>query len=675
MKSLFKFKKVYFALFLAIAYTPIAIFGFQFEDSLDDENIYFYKAKLVSEGYIPYKDFFLGHPPLFTYLTAIVFKILGVSYTTIKIIPLASGFLMLLLVYALGEKYERHVGVLACLLIILSSKYFHIYSHTMRGIMAATLLNLTAFYLHVAGKRVQSGFIAAISVLTRLNSLIIFAYLTLRSILEKDKKFFYGAIATAPLLIILFIPNFVDSVILFALEEDPEPIYLRLFFLKEFFIGEKVITLLSLVGIYAILSTSKLGSGGGLLSWVRKDCWSGMIFLPVFYVLFTVLIQRRVYPSYFTLILPYLAILGGLGFKRILFSKNKIIVLAVIIALTYYLINVSSASIITQYSPRHSKGLSDSIDYVIRNSNEGESILLLQEVGGTRIALDANRSLDLDFIDPTYHFLYANRATINQTILNSLKRKPSLVSVELRTIQELIDMQVDLTYVLDCLRSEYWPVHVIAGDTVVNTIVFWKPKESVEQFVGSYDQPGGEIKYFYFERYFIPSDKRVGFIEEAVYEKQSQTAQPTIPSALNKDNPFGLMLIVSEPLVKWPIDSRAHYVVEGKEGYSSEIWVNPRKEGLIEFTGFTWWESNGQKNIISATTFKYDYEKQLFTELTCHSRLATKISSLFYTTYQQRIIPERQYLRIDELIKKNQNGSLSWDDYKILSGRILSGGI
>ena len=32
--------------------------------ALSDENIYFYDAWLMSQGFVPYRDFFFAHPPL-----------------------------------------------------------------------------------------------------------------------------------------------------------------------------------------------------------------------------------------------------------------------------------------------------------------------------------------------------------------------------------------------------------------------------------------------------------------------------------------------------------------------------------------------------------------------------------------------------------------------------------
>jgi hypothetical protein len=44
-----------------------------------DEGTYLYAAKLIAQGEVPYRDFFIGHPPLLMYTMAIPFKLFGVE--------------------------------------------------------------------------------------------------------------------------------------------------------------------------------------------------------------------------------------------------------------------------------------------------------------------------------------------------------------------------------------------------------------------------------------------------------------------------------------------------------------------------------------------------------------------------------------------------------------------
>lgn len=57
-----------------------------------DENIYFYMAKMLGQGKLPYVDYFFAHPPLHVLVPGAFFAIFGYSLTFAKLFPLvASG--------------------------------------------------------------------------------------------------------------------------------------------------------------------------------------------------------------------------------------------------------------------------------------------------------------------------------------------------------------------------------------------------------------------------------------------------------------------------------------------------------------------------------------------------------------------------------------------------------
>ncbi|MCX7959236.1 MAG: glycosyltransferase family 39 protein, partial [Deltaproteobacteria bacterium] len=78
-------------LFFFFFWFLIKVFCIHF--STTDENIYFYMAKRFSEGLMPYRDFFFAHPPVHLIIPAIVFKILGFSVVTAKLIPITASLI------------------------------------------------------------------------------------------------------------------------------------------------------------------------------------------------------------------------------------------------------------------------------------------------------------------------------------------------------------------------------------------------------------------------------------------------------------------------------------------------------------------------------------------------------------------------------------------------------
>ena len=53
-----------------------------------DENVYFYMGKVISDGGVPYKDFFYAHPPLHIYILAFLIKLFGVNIAALKFFSL-----------------------------------------------------------------------------------------------------------------------------------------------------------------------------------------------------------------------------------------------------------------------------------------------------------------------------------------------------------------------------------------------------------------------------------------------------------------------------------------------------------------------------------------------------------------------------------------------------------
>ncbi|MFC2154667.1 glycosyltransferase family 39 protein, partial [Candidatus Altiarchaeota archaeon] len=70
-----------------------------------DEGIYIYQAGQLYSGNRPYIDFALVHPPLYHYLTSIIFQIFGVGLLQAKILPLVLSILSLPLFYKTAKLF------------------------------------------------------------------------------------------------------------------------------------------------------------------------------------------------------------------------------------------------------------------------------------------------------------------------------------------------------------------------------------------------------------------------------------------------------------------------------------------------------------------------------------------------------------------------------------------
>ena len=86
--------------------------------AVSDENIYFYDAWLMSQGELPYRDFFFAHPPLGLIPGWLVFALLGeFDATALKGLPVAASALSGALVYVVTRRVGGTIGavVAACL--------------------------------------------------------------------------------------------------------------------------------------------------------------------------------------------------------------------------------------------------------------------------------------------------------------------------------------------------------------------------------------------------------------------------------------------------------------------------------------------------------------------------------------------------------------------------------
>ncbi|MEX1254768.1 MAG: glycosyltransferase family 39 protein [Dehalococcoidia bacterium] len=81
-----------------------------------DEGTYLYAAKLIAQGELPYRDFFIGHPPLLMYTMAIPFKIFGTDvmaarYVYMGLVMLSTLPLYLIVRYLSGNRWTALLAV------------------------------------------------------------------------------------------------------------------------------------------------------------------------------------------------------------------------------------------------------------------------------------------------------------------------------------------------------------------------------------------------------------------------------------------------------------------------------------------------------------------------------------------------------------------------------------
>ena len=122
-----------------------------------DENIYFYMAKLLGDGKLPYVDYFFAHPPLHALIPGTLFAVFGYSLTLAKLVPLVACGLTGLSLWALAR---RHLGRLAAPLALV---FFLFAAEVLKASSNLTGVNLTTLFIvvgvtqHLAGRPLRAG--------------------------------------------------------------------------------------------------------------------------------------------------------------------------------------------------------------------------------------------------------------------------------------------------------------------------------------------------------------------------------------------------------------------------------------------------------------------------------------------------------------------------------------
>jgi hypothetical protein len=151
-----------------------------------DENIWYYSAYLLSEGVLPYRDFFHSHPPLQILLASFVIFITNFSLPALNALPVIASAISGLCVYLLMRReYGFYTAFIACALFLFSLR-------NLMSSMHYTSVNLTVMFmllgLLVFQKRIifTSGIVFGVGTAAGIPVAITAVFLFLLSLLRKN---------------------------------------------------------------------------------------------------------------------------------------------------------------------------------------------------------------------------------------------------------------------------------------------------------------------------------------------------------------------------------------------------------------------------------------------------------------------------------------------------------
>lgn len=371
-----------------------------------DENVYYYMGKLVSEGKIPYKDFFFAHPPLHIYLIALVYKISGFSIAALKLIPLISAIITAFFIFQTARKFGNFEAVAASLLFL--SSYSVMFNSVFSfGIeLAMMFLIIGIYFLFNRNNYWIAGLFFGLAGITRLLSLIPTAIILILIFFSNKKNFL--KLSLGFLMIFLLVNG-----IFFLLAGSSYFSYAYGYHLQKTFGGKE-----NFREYLDILKLNWLLFFSAFLFAFAKGRKQLVLFASVAlaYLIFLITL-KKIFGFYFLIAFPFLAIFGGYSIANLAGTLSKKLKIAALLILALLFVwNLSSDIIfLEKIGFRGFERGKDLADFAALNSNE-ETMLFGDASVAPLLALQTNKDIALDFVDTNDQVFTSGIKDINMTL-------------------------------------------------------------------------------------------------------------------------------------------------------------------------------------------------------------------------------------------------------------------
>jgi len=394
-----------------------------------DENVYYYMGKLISEGDLPYKDFFYAHPPLQLTITTLIHKIFGFKIFILKLIPLLSVIAASFFLFKTAkEKFGYKEAYLSQILFLFS--YAVIFNSVYSFGMNLTLLIIsTAFYYFYAKQKYfLSGMLFGLAGITRLYSLVPFAVLII-FLLFKNKKnflrFLYGFsvvfVSINIFMLIIFGNNFLTDVYTYHLKKPPLENKQSVFF--DFIKLNWAIVAASLL-VFFVKKRNKLYEP---------------IFISLAYIAFLILLSR-IFEFYFIMLVFFLSIIAGYSIINIFnMVPRKLAISITSILLLLFLWNLAAdISFLQKFSFSKFEAGEEMVLFINNRFNKN-SIIFGDESIAPMLALMTDREIAFNFVDTNENIFLTKIEDIDKVIDKLRKEKIEIIVI--RTTQGISQFQ------------------------------------------------------------------------------------------------------------------------------------------------------------------------------------------------------------------------------------------
>lgn len=368
-----------------------------------DENVYYYMAKSITEGKLPYKDFFYAHPPVHIFILAGIIKIFGINFIALKTTALLAYLTASFFLYKtsiglfrnrLNDKHAYLMSILALVLFLFSFEVMFKATFSL-GIEFSLMFLMISFYSVFNQKYFVGGIFAGIAGLTRLYALpmlfAVFVFVFVKKIQEhKVRDFLYmaaGFLLTFGIIIVflalLFGNNFIEPVFKYHLLKPKLP-------------NQKMTVYKN------VLKEDWMIFFAFLLSMFIKNKKQFQIFYFAIFTSFLFLLYLNVIPEfYFIIAFPFMAVIGSYSIVELArtldISKSIRYILIISLCSVFFWNTAADVMFLEQYGFLKFEPLNQ-IASKISATNPNEE-LFGDDATVSLAALLANRKIALNYID------------------------------------------------------------------------------------------------------------------------------------------------------------------------------------------------------------------------------------------------------------------------------------
>lgn len=307
-----------------------------------DEGVYLYSAKLLGEGLIPYRDFFLTHPPYLLYPASFILFITNFNLNLFHFLYTAWVFSIIFPIYFIILKFTKSRLATSLGIILLSTfSEFVQWDPRFFALRQASLpfLSFSLYFIFYKPRPKIAGLMLGLFAISLIQNLILSLCLIISILLsdclqqrvsftmiKKNLKqnlpflsifsliFFFGYIT------ILLIPNGYNNIVLYQLERPFLPYLTRLEWINLYILRNNwPILLTGIAGLFIFVRRAKIIS-----------------FYNIFSIL-TIFFGSSFYPHYISPLVVGFTISSGLLFSYLIQPLvGKIIVTSVILISIFY---------------------------------------------------------------------------------------------------------------------------------------------------------------------------------------------------------------------------------------------------------------------------------------------------------------------------------------------------